>query len=274
MPGTGRWVNRKLTLQVIATCLLVSACAATGPTGKASSSANDSPCTLDPVREAAIAEQALATLFDGTPVRIPVDMTSPGNTFQAVWLRGQAGKPTVVLTHGPAGNLASESLNEMAMAINANGYGALMLQLPVTRKQCEGSDTYPITFDSAVKRIDAAANWLRGRGLTDLALYGHWIGNVYFGRTSKAPYQYWVVNGLTGNFRSIADNPSLKILDLYGSNAIPVTRRTAWIRRLWLKMGKDGQQVVIDGAPHNFAGKYSEAAAAIDRFLQHQPATD
>lgn len=272
MQSTGQRVCQNLTLPVMAACLLVSACTATGAGGNAST--DSSACTLDPVREAAIAEQALATLFDGTPVRIPVSSAVPDSTFQAVWLRGQAGKPTVVLTHGPAGNLASESLNEMALAINANGYGTLMLQLPVTRKQCEGSDTYPLTFDSAVKRIDAAANWLSARGLTDLALYGHWIGNVYFGRTSKAPYHYWVVNGLTGNFRSIADNPSLKILDLYGSDAIPVTRRTAWMRRLWLKLGKDGQQVVIDGAPHSFAGKYTEAAAAIDRFLQHQPASD
>ena len=248
-------------VQVVCLSLVLGACSSSP------SVADDkAACNVDRAREAGIAEQAIATLFDGTPVRIqPKADNTPD--FQAVWLPGQAGKPAVVLTHGIRDNLAAESLTEMALAINEQGYGALTLQLPVTKKECEGSDAYPVTFPEAIVRIDAAADWLRARGTTDIALFGHWIGNVYFKNTANAPYQYWIANGLTGNFRSIGDNPTLKILDLYGGDGIAITRRTAWLRKLWLFFGKEGQQVAIEGAPQNFAGKYAEAAGAIDSFL-------
>lgn len=257
-PITGLFSIR--SVHVVCLSLILGACSSSQPV------AEEQACNIDRAREAGIAQQAIATLFDGTPVRIqPKVADSPD--FQAVWLPGQAGKPAVVLTHGIRGNLAAESLTEMALAINEQGYGALMLQLPVTKKECEGSDAYPVTFPEAIVRIDAAADWLRARGTTDIALFGHWIGNVYFQNTASAPYQYWIANGLTGNFRSIGDNPSLKILDIYGGDGIAITRQTAWLRKLWLFFGKEGQQVVIEDAPQNFAGKYAEAASAIDSFL-------
>jgi hypothetical protein len=246
--------------QVLCLALLISAC-----TGS-QSVAEDKACGIDRTREAGIAEQAIATLFDGKPVRIQPQGNN-ARDFQAVWLPGEAGKPVVVITHGVTDNLADEALTEMALAINELGYGALNLQLPVTKKECEGSDAYPATFPEAIQRINAAADWVRAQGNPDIALYGHWIGNVYFQNTANAPYKYWIANGLTGNFRSIGENPSLKILDIYGSNGIAITRRTAWLRKIWMLFGKDGQQVAIADAPQDFAGKYGEAATAIDRFL-------
>lgn len=261
MKPTKRWLsNLLLTILTIG----LGACASSNQP------ANASTCKLDRERESSIEREATATLFDGQPVRIALIKKHAGHArdYLAVWTPGNAAKPVIVLAHGPRGNIGSASTTDLALALNELGYGTLALQLPVMQKSCEGSDAYPQTFPEALARIDSAAFWLQAKGIKQLALLGHWVGNEYFGQTDDAPFQSWIANGLTGNFRSIGNNKQLRILDIYGSEGNSITLRTAWLRRIWMYFGKTGQQVVVDGANHSFAGKYNEAATVIDQFLR------
>ncbi len=103
--------------------------------------------------------------------------------------------------------------------------------------------------------------------MSNLALFGHWVGNSYFAATPNAPYQTWIVNGLTGRFGSVGENEP-RVLDIFGENGNSFTLRSAWMRRIWLWFHKDGVQVEVPGADQNFADKTAELAAEIDRFMQ------
>ncbi len=225
-------------------------------------------CPLAPDREQRIESEITQTLFSGEPIRLRT--AGDPQDFLAIWRPGRADRPAIVLAHGPGRHIGSPIINETAMALEALGYATLTLQMPMQRQDCEGGDVYPQLFDAAVARIDAAARWLQGRHPAGRALFAHWIGNEYLARTPNAPFDAWIVNGITGRFGTIGDNEP-RILDVYGSQGHPMTLRAAWWRRLWLGFRKDGQQQVIEGANQNFDGRYQALADAIDQFLTRAP---
>lgn len=226
-------------------------------------------CPIDREREARIESEATATLFDGEPVRIALASNDAfAKDFLAIWTEGDEDKPVVVLAHGPQRHIATDIISGTAIDLNQLGYSTLSLQLPVLNKDCQNAEDYPSTFPEAFARIDAAANWLKAKDRTDLALFGHWVGNSYLAKTKDAPYQAWIVNGLTGRFGSMGENEP-RVLDVFGENGNSFTLRSAWMRRVWLWFRDDGRQVVVPGADQNFADQTDDLAKAIDEFLQN-----
>lgn len=232
-------------------------------------------CPIDRERETRIESEATSTLFDGEPVRIELESGDGkfAKDFLAIWTEGDDDKPVVVLAHGPQRHVASNIISSTAIELNQLGYSTLSLQLPVLNKDCQSADDYPSTFPEAFGRINAAAKWLKANDRNDLALFGHWIGNSYFANTKSAPYQSWIVNGLTGRFGSVGENEP-RVLDVFGENGNSFTLRSAWLRRIWLWFRDDGTQVVIPGADQNFTNQTADLASAIDSFLKAKPATN
>jgi hypothetical protein len=246
------------------TLLLVLAGCSTSP------DSDKEACPIDREREARIESEATATLFDGEPVRINV---APGNdgfekNFLGIWTEGDNDKPVVVLAHGPQRHIATDIIASTALELNQLGYGTLSLQLPVLNKDCQNAEDYPSTFPESFARIDAAAKWLQSKEMDNLALFGHWVGNAYLANTKDAPYQAWIVNGLTGRFGSMGDNEP-RVLDVFGEKGNSFTLRSAWMRRIWLWFRDDGRQVIVPGADQNFADQTDDLAKAIDGFLRN-----
>lgn len=220
-------------------------------------------CAVDPAREQRIEQEIEQTLFDGRLTRIKLP---GGGDFLAIARPGDPDKPAVISLHGPGQHAGSTSVTGLASALNERGYPVYALQMPVQRKDCESSDAYPQIFPQAFERITAGASDARASHPAGLILLGDWLANSYLGATPDAPFNVWVVTGLTGAFRSIGENRP-RILDLYGSAGPAITRRTAWLRRLRLWFWGNGRQVEIAGASRGFSGKSGEVAEQIDSFV-------
>lgn len=220
-------------------------------------------CAIDPAREERIAQEIQQTLFDGEIIRISLP---GGGDFLAIAYEGEPDKPAVIGLHGPGQHAGSTWVTSLASALNDRGYSFYALQMPVQRKQCESSDAYPQIFPKAIERITAGAQVARASHPAGLVLLGDWLANSYLGATPDAPFDVWVVTGLTGAFRSIGENRP-RILDLYGSDGPAITRRTAWLRRTRLWLWGNGEQVEIAGATRGFPEKSAQVAQQIDAFV-------
>ncbi|MFK7965829.1 MAG: hypothetical protein AB8C46_17845 [Burkholderiaceae bacterium] len=230
------------------------------------SSANASDCKLDPVREAGVAEEVRLAAFDGEPTDISLADGQESRSFLAMYYEGSTDKKPFVIAHGPGQTLASHFMTDLALSLSELGYPVLALQMPLVERDCEGAEAYPNTFPNGFKRINAAATWLRSRYDQAPALVGHWIANVYFEQQKNAPFDTWIMTGITGSIGSTGDNFP-RILDVYGSEGHQMTLRWAWLRRFWLWLAPGSEQVEIDGADHEFNGQLDEVAVEIDRFL-------
>ncbi len=238
--------------------------------GCASNKTADAACELDAIREQRLATEVEQTLFDGEIKRISLPAASqPAKDFLAIYLDGQPDKPLVIALHGPGQNAGSAWITELGAALNERGYPVLTLQMPVQKKDCEASETYPQIFPAAFERITAAAQSAEAADKPGRVLLGDWLANSYLGATADAPFDSWVVTGLTGAFRSINNN-TLNVLDLYGSDGPAITRRTAWIRSARLWFWGNSKQIRIQDAARGFSGKSDEVARHVDDFLSER----
>jgi len=224
-------------------------------------------CPLDPDREASVGEEIRLSVFDGEVVDIRLPGAGSDENFLAVHYAGRADLKPFVITHGPGQTLASHFVTDLSLSLNDLGYPVLALQMPLLERQCEGPDSYPDTFDQGFARINAAASWLSDSYPQAPALVGHWIANVYFERQQNAPFDIWIMTGITGSLGSTGDNFP-HILDVYGSQGHPMTLRFAWLRRFWLWLDPGSSQVEIAGADHEFNGRMADVATEVDQFVK------
>lgn len=223
-------------------------------------------CPLDPAREASVSEEVRLAAFDGEVVDISLPVGNKASSFMAVYYEGRPELKPLVIAHGPGQTLASHFMTDLGLSLSDLGYPVLALQMPLLKRECEGADFYPNTFPDGFKRINAAAQWLRKSYDQPPVLVGHWVANTYFERQADAPFDTWIITGITGSLGSTGNNYP-RMLDVYGSAGHEMTLRWAWLRRLWLWLAPGSRQVEISDADHEFNGRMSDVAIEIDRFL-------
>jgi len=224
-------------------------------------------CPLDPVREASLSEEVRLAVFDGEVLDISLPAGDKERTFLAVYYEGRPELKPVVITHGPGQTLASHFMTDLGLSLSELGYPVLALQMPLLKRECEGAESYPSTFADGFERINSAAQWLRKSYDQPPVLVGHWVANTYFERQVDAPFDTWIMTGITGSLGSTGDNFP-RILDVYGSEGHEMTLRWAWLRRLWLWLAPGSRQVEISGANHEFDGRMTDVAMEVDQFLK------
>lgn len=227
-------------------------------------------CPLDPAREASVSEEIRLAVFDGEAIDISLPGGDDQRSFLAVYYEGQPELKPLVIAHGPGQTLASHFMTNLGLSLSELGYPVLALQMPLLERECEGAEFYPSTFPDGFERINAAADWLQKSYDEPLGLVGHWVANAYFEHEVSAPFDTWIMTGITGSLGSTGNNFP-RILDVFGSEGNAMTLRWAWLRRFWLWLAPGSRQVEIVGADHEFNGRMADVAIEVDQFLKEVP---
>ena len=230
----------------------------------------------DYARENRFADEVTAQLVVGDAVTIPPPAGSPGGyrPFLGLYTAGKAGMPAVVLAHGVGTHPEDGLTGALRIRLNDLGYTTLAIQMPIAAKEATVDDYYPALFPEAGARLQAASQWLKGKGHGNVALvshtFGSWMANVYLDKNAHdKSYQAWVCMSLTGGYSFAVRNYPLPVLDLYGESDIPVTVSSAWRRSALLRLAAAGsRQQMIAGADAQWRGKEQAAAQAIAEFLR------
>ena len=224
----------------------------------------------DHEREARLAEETLATLVVGEPVRLE---QKSGHRFLGLYTRAAQERGALVIAHGRGWSPDYDLYGVLRTQLADAGYSTLAIQMPVLPGTAKIGDYLP-TFTDSDERFALAVAWLRAKGAKRVAIVSHSLGATmanHFLIYAKAPdVDAWVmisiINGLEDMFRI-----RVPVLDVFGSNDWSVTRfggdeRLAQIRRI-----AGSSQVVIAGAEHFFEGHRDELVRSITRFLDAVP---
>jgi hypothetical protein len=233
-------------------------------------------------REARFAQEVQAQLVVGDAVQISHTGQSAYRPFfgilsETALTKANTKLPAIVLAHSVGTHPDSGVTGELRKLLHDMGYTTLAIQMPIGSKEAGIDDYFPKLFPEAGARLNAAAQFLAGRGYAKTVLVSHtmgsWMANVHFDQThASSPYKAWVCISLTGGYSFATRNYPFPVLDLYGENDIKVTVSSAWRRAGLLKLAADGsQQVMIAGADGQWRGKQAAAAQAIDQFLKKLP---
>ena len=196
--------------------------------------------------------------------------TATGQSFFSIFTEGKQKQVAFVLVHGVGVHPDFGLIGRLRVLLADAGYATLAIQMPVLPKETTEGAEYASTFPDATARLASAHSWMRERGYAKVILASHsmgaWMSNVYFQQTPDAPYAAWIAMGVTGRILPLKSN-SLPVLDLYGQNDLPVSLKSAWLRRAHLMLLPQSQQIMIANADHHYAGVEADAARAIVEFV-------
>ncbi len=217
-------------------------------------------------REARWATETLATLVDGEPVRLK---QANGHPFLGLWLPAKQPRGAVIIAHGRGWAPDHDLYGILRVKLAESGYSTLSIQMPVLPSSAKLGDYFP-TYADAGERFSLAADWLRARGNTKLAIVSHSLGatmaNHYLINRPDPKVGAWVyisiINGLEDMFRI-----QIPVLDIYGSRDWSVTIVGADERRRQILRIPGSRQVVVDGAMHFFEDRQDILNRAIVTFL-------
>jgi pimeloyl-ACP methyl ester carboxylesterase len=226
----------------------------------------------DYAREARYAQEVVSGLVVGDAVNIKA---ASGREFLALYTQGKAGQAAIVLAHGVGVHPDFGLIGLLRAKLSDLGYTTLAIQMPVQSKEAQVDDYYPKVFPDAADRLAKAADWLRAKGHTNVALLSHsmgaWMANEYLDKAHEAtPYKTWIVMGLTGGYSWGMRRYALPVLDVYGEQDIAPVLGAAGRRKSALNSANGSKQVKVDGADHHYTGRENQLAAAIDAFLQER----
>ena len=217
-------------------------------------------------REQRWAAEIVSSLVVGDAVQLSL----PSRKFLGIYTAGQSGKPSILLVHGVGVHPDHGVIGILRASLAEFGYTTLSIQMPVQKADATVRDYYPAVFPEAVARIEVGARWLQGKGAKKIVLLSHsmgsWMSNVYYEKTTDAPFSAWICMGLTGGFGGM-QNVHVPVLDMYGEHDLPPVLRADWRRRLALESIAGSKQVMIPDADHHYIGKEKELAVAIRDFI-------
>ena len=220
----------------------------------------------DQAKEKRWEEQIVPSLIVGEAVKLK----AAGVEFLGLYTENDSDKAIggAILLHGIGVHPAwPEIIDPLRMNLPEAGWHTLSLQMPILKNEAEGKD-YPPLFDEVPVRIQAGVDFLKAKGVKNIVIIGHSLGNTmatYYLATKKDPAVRAFVAIAFGpgypedprmeSYKNFA-KVTIPTLDIYGSqdferNLKGVDKR----RKVAKKSGnKDFQQVRIEGANHFFSG--------------------
>ena len=225
------------------------------------------------------AEQVADSLLDGEAVylddgraeflAIETESTDADSRKAAIVMHGTGvhpNWPTVVLP--------------LRVGLTESGWHTLSIQMPVLANEAEHAD-YAKIYDWVPGRLDAAIDYLRGKGFEKVVLVGHSQGSgmaAYYFAGPHRPVDGFVAVGMSGGIPggpmdNLGHLPSVDVpmLDLYGSEDLPEVLESAAARAQ--QAGGDGRdytQQRVEGADHFFDGEDAELLAAVNAWLDQR----
>lgn len=209
-------------------------------------------------------EQIEPSLMVGDALSLKAD----GTEFLALFTENTA-KQTLggaIILHGSGVHPAwPDVIEPLRVNLAEHGWHTLSLQMPILANDARLQDYEPL-LDEVPARIQAGITFLKGKGINNIVLIGHSLGNVmavyYLSKTDDPSVKAFVAIAFGPGIPSKAKMDSyahlskitIPILDIYGSEDLAANLRTINKRKLVAKNAgnKKYTQVKIEGANHFF----------------------
>ena len=211
-------------------------------------------------------EQIVPSLLVGEAVKLKAD----GLEFLALYAEHTTEKAlgAAIILHGMGVHPAWPDITDpVRMALPDHGWQTLSLQMPILANDVTEEKTYAPLFDEVPARIQAGVDFLKSKGIKNIVISGHSIGNVMaLHYLSKQPdpavkamiavaggpgYKKDPRTDIAGNFSKV----NIPYLEIYGSEdekrIHDAVKERAGIAR---KSGKKYTEIKVAGANHFFTG--------------------
>jgi alpha/beta superfamily hydrolase len=173
----------------------------------------------------------------------------------------------VIVVHGLGLHPDFGLVNGVRAGLAEAGYTTLSVQMPVLAAGASRAD-YAIALPAAGDRIAAAIAFLRGKGLTKIAIVSHSMGatmvNAYLASADASSIDAWVPVGMIVGF---ATPPKEPLLDVTAENELAEVGAAMPLRAKQLPQDRCSRQLTIAGTDHYFENRQKELTAAIAAFL-------
>ena len=195
-----------------------------------------------------------------------VYLATPARARVLAILTAPPGDPRggVVIVHGLGVHPDWGLIGGLRSGLADAGFVTLSVQMPVLDANATRDD-YAVTLPEAAERIASAVGFLRGRGISRIAIVSHSMGasmaNAFLARGAV---DAWAPIGMFGAF---AAPPKQPVLDIVAETEIAPVRETAPGRVSTLPKDACSRQLTIAGADHYFDRQQKELVAAIAAFL-------
>ena len=222
----------------------------------------------DYAREKRLADEIAPALVVGDAVTLE---TGAGRRFLGLLTPAAKPRAAVILVHIVGVQPDFGLIGELRTALADRGYTTLSIQMPVLAADADAAG-YPVLFPEAGQRIAAAIDYLRGKGVTKVAIVSHSMGarmvNDFITHRPDAPLMAWVPVAISsGDFESLA-GVRFPVFDIYAEKDFDVVLQGVPARAKVLRGLKGSRQAMVYGADHYFARKSKEVAALIDQLLK------
>lgn len=218
----------------------------------------------DYAREKKWADEVAPGIVVGDPLYLgPVE----GHKFLVLYTEAAKPKGAVIVVHGLGVHPDWNLIGVLRSGLAEQGYTTLSVQMPVLAADTQ-SDAYPVTFDEAAARLQAAAAYLKAKGYGMIGIVSHSLGSRmslhYLVGNPDAPVKAWVAIGMPGG--EGYGKVRIPVLDLYGDNDLPGVLQNAGVRAASFKV-KGSKQVVVPQADHFFNNRDAELVGFVTAYL-------
>ena len=229
---------------------------------------------LDLTREQRIVRQIEDAILDGDVEYLTLEN---GQEVFSIYMESEKDKPKggVIVLHnrGQHPNWA-DTIKPLRTGLTENGWHTLSVQMPVLDKDAKYYDYVPI-FPYSHKRIDAAINFYKEKGINNIVLIAHGCG-VHMSMSFVDKYGDGKIDGFVGIGMGATDykqklvngfpldKMSVPILDIYADQDFSGVVRLAKYRNNLLKISNNpkSKQVIVSDADH-----YYKNSGSVERLI-------
>jgi pimeloyl-ACP methyl ester carboxylesterase len=261
---------RRRALLFAGASLLVAGCAETGLV------------TTDTTRERKWAGEIVPKLTVGEAVYLetPRTVRTLGREkFLALYTQAQRPAGALILCHGSGASPDAGVVGQLRADLPARGYTTLSIQMPILGTDLSGragttdddKRNYPLLFEDAGERLNAAAKFLQAKGHPKVAIVAYGMGarmsEFYLAHFAEAPIVAWVSLSISNGEFAATGRVRVPTLDVYADNDLADVVKGASYRAAILRSMPRSRQVKITNTDHGYTGKEAQLAAEIQRFL-------
>jgi len=222
---------------------------------------------IDYAREQRWAQEITPSILVGDPVYLTL---ASGHKYLAIFENPAKSKAAVIVVHGAGVHPDWGLINTLRSKLPESGYATLSVQMPVLAADAK-AEQYPLTFPEAVERLRIAAEFLRGKGHSRIAIVSHSLGarmsNQFLVSVPNPGIAAWASVGIGSGEFATPERLALPVLDLYGERDLPLVLAGADKRASVLRGMKGSAQIQVAGADHFFNGKEAEMLRWVKEFL-------
>lgn len=224
----------------------------------------------DYAREKKWADEVVPSIVVGDPVYLK---QANGHSFLTLYTPVTGAKSAVLISHGLGIHPDWGLIGVLRTALADEGYTTLSIQMPVLANEATGKD-YPPTFGEARERLRIAAEFLKSKGYSSIAILSHSLGSgmtySYLAGQPDTAIKVWVNLGMAGYTGMPADLGALQlpVLFLYGERDLPEVLAMASSQQRKVAGGSKVRLQIMPGADHFFTGMDKELLTTIGGYLK------